>query len=288
MLKAKEYQMNSEYLDLVVTFPKQEYGPQPIEEEKVKGKQSDYWDNLSPETIKELNKARSLQRTKTKVKRYVIHKNMKYMWTLTFKCKKISVKSKKGVKTYDMGEIEDAWKMWKNFMQRCRRAGIDFPYVVTVEVQEKRLAEYGEKVFHFHFATNVNIPIDKPKAKKRGMKYCMQDLWIYGYSYVTKPKSKRKYANGYLMKYIGKMFDETEKGAHRYRCSEKMECPTKIRIFTSEEEADLYVKYYAARNGLDYFKAYFPLSDGHNEVLYYGIKPFPEEKKSFGRGVLPK
>lgn len=288
MLRMKEYMMNEEYRDVVVTFPKHEYGPMPEEAEKPKGSKAQYWNELPQETIDELNKARSIQRTKTKVKRYVINRNMKYMWTLTFKSKMTPVASKKGTAYYDAGDIEDAWKMWKGFLQRCRRAGLNFPYVVTMEVQEERQKTYGEKVFHFHFATNMNIPINEEYAKKRGMKVSMMGLWKHGRVFVTKPKSKRKFANGYMMKYIVKMFDETQKGAQRYRCSEKMECPSRIQFFNTEEEADLYVKFYAARHGLDYFKAYFPLSDGHNEVLYYGIKPFPEEKKAFGRGVLPK
>lgn len=275
MIRVKQYDMNDQYMDIVATFPKREYGP---ELPKYGHDQADipkesYWNEVEQDRKMELNKERSIQRTKTKVKRYVIHKNMKYMWTLTFAKKHTQVVSSKGIKTYDTGELKDAWTLWSNFMKRCQRAGLRFDYIVTIEVQEGRLEQFGEKVYHFHFATNQNLPIDQEKAKKRGYKHSMLSLWGHGRIHVSKQKSKKKFANVYLMKYITKMFDVC-KGSQRYRCSERMSCPEKVLFFNSEQDLDMYVwKLVNHRDLAKPFKAYFPITDGHNEVLFYGLTP---------------
>lgn len=266
--------MNDQYIDYVATFPKMEckLSDNPNRPENQKGSKESYWNELEQDKKMELNMQRSIQRTKTKVKRYVIHKNMRYMWTLTFAKKENPVKSSKGVNFLDAGNLKDAWQLWTNFIKRCKRAGLKFNYIVTIEVQEKRLEKYGEKVYHFHFATDANLPIDMAKAKKRGMKSCLLSLWNHGQINVQKQKSKKKFANVYLMKYITKMFGET-KGSQRYRCSEGMQIPTETSFYESESAFDMAVQRLITERGLQVFKAYFPINDGHSECLYYGVSP---------------
>lgn len=273
-VRVKQYDMNDQFIDIVATFPKLKSSihSNPDNPENQQMQQATFWNELEQDKKMELNKERSIQRTKTKVKRYVIHKNMKYMWTLTFSKKYITVLSSKGEKKYDTGVLADAWKLWTNFIQRCHRAGLRFDYIVTIEVQEKRLEKYGEKVYHFHFATNRNLPIDKSKAKKQSVSAGLLSLWGHGRIDVQKQKSKKKFANVYLMKYITKMFDVC-KGAQRYRCSENMQIPQVNLYFRSEMELDLYVHDLAQKAGLRIFKEYFPLSNGHNEILFYGVTP---------------
>lgn len=276
MLRVKQYNMNDKYIDITAIFPKDVYGPKlpsygPDLPDNMK--KDSYWNEIAQDEKMELNKMRSIQRTKTKVKRYVIHKNMRYMWTLTFAKKYTPVVNSKGQKIYDAGSLQDAWHIWKMFLKRCARVGLKFDYIATIEVQEERLKKFGEKVFHFHFATNVNIPINQDFAKRSGKGYSMNSLWKHGIVNVQKQKSKKKFANVYLMKYITKMFDESSKGSQRYRCSEGMFIPTEIKFFNTEQELDIYVRKLANVNGCRIFKDYFPLSDGHNEVLFYGITP---------------
>lgn len=271
MLRVKTYHMNDKYQDIIATFPKLKCSI--FDKPNADEKKETYWNELDHDTKMSLNMERSIQRTKTKVKRYVIHKNMRYMWTLTFAKKELTVKSSKGVKNYDTGDLNDVWTIWKAFLKRCSRAGLKFDYIVTVEVQEKRLETYGEKVFHFHFATNTNLPISMEYAKKRGLKHSMLSLWGHGSINVQKQKSKKKFANIYLMKYITKMFGETSKGAQRYRCSEGMTIPISSMWFSSESELDFYIQKMSQRNGQKIFKQYFPLVNGKNEVLYYGLTP---------------
>lgn len=275
MLRVKQYNMTDQFIDMVATFPKNCYGPQLPEsgDDMPKGKKESYWNEIEQDKKMELNKERSIQRTKTKVKRYVIHKNMKYMWTLTFGSKLVTVGSGNSAKTYDAGTLSGAWHLWKNFLKRCNRAGLHFDYIVTIEVQEKRLANHGEKVYHFHFATGSLLPIDKRQAKRAGVADGLLSLWGHGRIDVQKQKSKKKFANLYLMKYITKMFDET-KGGQRYRCSEGMQVPVEIKFFNSEAELDFYVMQLTSNRDLSKpFKAYFPLTNGYNEILFYGLTP---------------
>lgn len=271
MIRVKTYDMTDKFIDVVATFPKLKCSihDKPNENEI----KESYWNELDHDTKLSLNQERSIQRTKTKVKRYVIHKDMRYMWTLTFAKKIVPVKSSKGITNYDAGCLDDVWKIWKAFMKRCERANLKFDYIVTVEVQEKRLETYGEKVYHFHFATNKNLPIDNAFAKKRGMKEGMLSLWGHGSINVQKQKSKKKFANIYLMKYITKMFEATGKGTQRYRCSQNMVIPTRNMWFPTEEALDFWINKMAAIKDLKFFKEYYPLSNGNNEVLYYGLSP---------------
>jgi hypothetical protein len=174
------------------------------------------------------NISRSIRRSRTKVRRVCSRYKMKYMWTLTFAAPEVQVinPTNKRVSSFDAGDIQDAWDVWKLFLQRCRKAGLDFSYIATIELQEKRLENHGQRVYHFHFATDKLIPINRLQALKAGKKAWMQKFWTFGHVFVTRSRSRNKLANNYLMKYISKSFDESNlKGQQRYRISEGMRIP---------------------------------------------------------------
>ena len=194
----------------------------------------------SEEQKRQQNIDRALQRAKTKIRRLTQRYNMRYMWTLTFKYKFTEVKNRNGsVETYDTGDFDSAWHLWKMFLKRCKRAGLDFDYICTIEVQEKRLQKYGEKVYHFHFITNEQIPITWDKARKQGKNYCLADLWGHGYCFVSKKKSEKKLAHLYVIKYVAKLLDEIGTGRQRYRVKQGLEIP--VEEFLINNHIDFYL-----------------------------------------------
>jgi hypothetical protein len=176
-------------------------------------KDSGYRHEMSREQKDIANKKKSINRTRTSLRRKAQKHGMTYMWTLTFAKKMNSI----GSKVYDCGDYDTVWKFWRSFLERCRVAGMSFPYVCTVEVQEKRMQRTGEKVYHFHFLTNQRIEIDT-----------MQQLWGNGFVFVSHNKSSKKLAHFYLVKYIAKLVEEMGSGRQRYRTSEGLEVPNEI------------------------------------------------------------
>lgn len=218
MFKVKEYDLGDQvekvgyYQDVVDSMHASKENFSTSNDRKFKHEKSE-------SVKKQQNKERSIQRARTKIRRLATKHNMRYMWTLTFSKKDVVVHNSRNKKTttYDAGNYEDAWKMWKRFLERCKRAGLDFDYIVTIEVQEKRLEKYGEKVYHFHFITNKPIPVNNERAKRQGKKYSMQSLWKHGYVYVSLKKACKKTVYRYIVKYIGKLIEEMGTGRQRYR-----------------------------------------------------------------------
>ncbi|MFJ7484623.1 hypothetical protein ACIQX5_30165 [Bacillus thuringiensis] len=226
------------------------------------------YSSLSDDEKKARNEEKSLRRTKSSIRRYCKTHNLRYMWTLTFAKKDVVVESKNGkVQVYDAGDLEDAWRMFKNFLRRCRKAGLDFKYVATVEVQEKRLEQYGEKVFHFHIATDKAIPVNKENAMKFRSKVWLTQFWTHGFVKVTKQKSARKFANAYLSKYIAKLVEEVPQANQRYRVANNMEIPVEEFLFQSEEELYLF----AGSMGVVEYNNLF-LVDDFLEIFYFDIR----------------
>lgn len=188
---------------------------------------------VTEEQKQERNKESSIRRSKTKIRRIAQRYDMKYMWTLTFSKKEVKTSNKVNGKesVYDTGEYEDVWRLWKSFLKRCKDHGVEFDYIVTVEVQEKRLEQHGEKVYHFHFITNKQMPVNMKHARKQGLKTCIADLWGHGYVYVTKKKSKKKLVHLYIVKYLAKLIDEMGSGKQRYRAKQGMVLPITETIY---------------------------------------------------------
>lgn len=270
MINVKQYDLDSRHLDIVGVF---NIDKKEVSEYNVAiggGDNSNRWSELPQEKKDELNRSRSLIRTKSKVRRLVISQNMRYMWTLTF-AKKYVVNGNN--ETKDAGDINDIWDIWKAFIKRCKRAGVEFKYIVTLEVQEDRLATYGEKVYHFHFVTDLSMPVNSKKAKQMKKDYDILNLWGHGFVFVSSSIQGKSLAARYITKYITKMFDEIGKDSNRYRCSKGMIIPCQRKQFESELELDLYVVELAKEHNLDMKKEYYALNDGDIEILVYILSP---------------
>lgn len=203
-----------------------------------------YKHELSEEFKERDNLNRVVRRAKTKIRRLAKRYNMQYMWTLTFAKQETIVVNPVTKKQYiyDVSTWDGAWKLFTRFIARCHKAGLKFDYIATAEVQEDRLKKYGEKVFHFHMATNLYIPQNKMMLKKYNrshkekMFYSLNDFWTFGYSKATQKKGN-KYCSNYMIKYISKNFEELEiKSRQRYRVSQGMIIPVTKLEFTSHDD----------------------------------------------------
>lgn len=290
--KFKQYDLDSHHIDIVGYIPSKKNTSKDDQNSNSSNnlqEKPSLWSELSQEQRDYYNRQRSGFRTKSKVRRSIIKYNMRYMWTLTFKSKIIT--DKKG-NVKDAGDVKDVWKIWNAFLKRCSRKGLTFKYIVVLEVQEKRLKKYGEKVYHFHFCTNKFIHHSKKTAhkfykytkatdEKVDLSINMSDLWGHGFVYATSFKNDTKMsAAGYLTKYVTKSFEEIEeKGVQRYRISEGLTVESYEREETMEIEMDAVVEKLAREKNCFHKKEYH-LIDGHNEILVYTICPKSKKKKN--------
>ena len=150
--QVKQYNLDSHHIDLVGWIPPKTNASDRLPPSSTK--LQSLWSTLTQEQKDFYNRQRAGYRMKSKIRRSIIAHNMRYMWTLTFKKKYITDGNGK---TKDAGNLSDIWKIWKAFLKRCSRKGLEFPYIVTIEMSEKRKAKYNEEVYHFHFCTNTFI-----------------------------------------------------------------------------------------------------------------------------------
>lgn len=205
------------------------------------GESKDAYKHERSEELKEQdNRERATRRAKTKIRRLAKRYNMQYMWTFTFGKQITTIYNPKNKKTYtyDCSTWEGAWHLFKLFIARCRKVGLKFNYIATAEIQEKRLAKYGEKVYHFHMATDMYVPQNKQmlikyncENKNAQLKHSLNDFWTFGFTKATEKKTNL-YCTNYMVKYISKAFEELEiKAKQRYHVSEGMVIPvTKIEF----------------------------------------------------------
>lgn len=92
---------------------------------------------VSPERLAE-NRARTLRRTCSQVRRLVLAYDLCWLTTLTF--------------ADEVTGWERAWKYFENFIRRARRTWGAFHYVAVMAIQEERAATTGVRVWHFHLA----------------------------------------------------------------------------------------------------------------------------------------
>lgn len=275
----KQYNLDSHHVDLVAWIPPKTdpYDRLPASSSK----QQSLWSTLTQEQKDYYNRQRAGYRMKSKIRRSIIAHNMRYMWTLTFKNK--FIKDGNG-NVKDTGDLSDIWKIWKAFLKRCHRKGLEFPYIVTIEMSEKRKEKYNEEVYHFHFCTNVFIHFNQKTARKFGadnVSLNMSDLWGHGYVYATNFKGDTKSAAAnYLTKYVTKSFEEIEqKGARRYHISQGLNVDGFIIDQTEEIELDEYVYNMAKKKNCFFKKSYHCIDGGETEILVYTIFPKTKKKK---------
>lgn len=284
MFAVKQYDLDGRHVDVVAVLGARKSDEQYLGLGNADAINRVKWADLDQEVKDKYNKERSLQRTKTKVRRLCISQNMCYMWTLTFASKIYHVNVKGQPVKKDAGDLNDAWDAWRAFIKRCKRAGLEFDYIVTVEVQEKRLEQHNELVYHFHFVTNKLMAVNAETAREMKRQHNIKDLWGHGHVFVSfRKKTQKGMVARYITKYISKMFDAAVKSTHRYRCSKGMVIPCKKMQFDTEIEIDMYMKKLADEKGLQLKKEYYPLNNGDIEVLVYLLSP-KEYKKYKKRG----
>lgn len=235
MFKVTEYDLNSEvervglYQDVVEKMQ---------DRKKIISDKPRLKYEISEEERKQRSVEASISRARTRVRRLAQRYQLKYMWTLTFKETKVEVKNRNGSTSYyDTSNIDDVFKLWTSFLKRCSRAGIKFDYICTVEVQEKRLKKYGDKVYHFHFITNKKLPINSVQAIKMGYRKGINELWGHGYTFVSKPRrSQENKVYLYIVKYLTKLIEEMGVGRQRYRVSQGMYIPKEVYFLSSHIE----------------------------------------------------
>lgn len=286
----KQYNLDSYHIDIVGYI-----SPKNTSEESTHEgteKTSSMWSELSQEQKDYYNLQRAGFRAKSKIRRTIIKYNMRYMWTLTFATKHF--KDGNG-NLKDAGNLDDVWKVWKAFIKRCKRKGLEFPYIVVLEVQEKREKKYNEKVYHFHFCTSTfiyhshKVAAKFAKAQKKKDKAAtpidvsinMADLWGHGYVYATNFKDDTKQAAAaYLTKYVTKAFEEIEgKGVNRYRISQGLPVEGHVREESQEVEMDEVVYQMAKDRNCFWRKSYHCIDGGQTEILIYTIFPRSKKKK---------
>ncbi len=146
-----------------------------------------------PEERAAENKARSVQRSKTTVRRkvkqlYGQNDGKLYMLTLTY--------------ADNMQDIDQAQKDFRAFKRRLKKRGIDFQYIAVLERQKRG-------AWHFHILTNVYLEHAK-----------WEKYWGHGFVWIDKPRSIRQSVR-YMVKYLQKTFEDMEhKYRNRYLCSQ--------------------------------------------------------------------
>lgn len=205
---------------------------------------------LSEEYKERDNLNRAVRRAKTKIRRLAKRYDMQYMWTLTFAKQQTIVINPVTKKQYiyDVSSWDDAWKLFSRFIARCRKVGLKFDYIAVAEIQEERLKKYGEKVFHFHMATNLYIPQNSVMLKKYNfshkdkMFFSLNDFWNFGHSKATK-KRTNKFCSNYMIKYMTKAFEDIEiKSRQRYRVSQGMVIPVSKLEFEDHNAMIAWIK----------------------------------------------
>jgi len=139
--------------------------------------------------------AEAVRRARTTVRRFCAEHKLVYMWTLTYR-----------------GDGEHDVEQVRRHVERLRekivkdRNGRPFPYVAVPELHS---SDHG---FHVHMAVPFWYKHRKlAKAWGRGHVWCSS---LHQRGQCRFEGSRR--AAGYLAKYIGKAFEETAMGRHRY------------------------------------------------------------------------
>jgi hypothetical protein len=130
------------------------------------------------------------------------------MWTLTFR---------ENVTSYD-----EATRLYNAFLRRLKREFPKgkFPLLSVREIQEKRAASTGMRVWHFHIAVKRHVKHD-----------VLTKLWGLGHVHLSfrRTKSARVGAEkvaSYIAKYVGKdAGQDRPAGKHRYSCARGMSVP---------------------------------------------------------------
>lgn len=127
-------------------------------------------------------------------------------------------------------DLERFWRLFTRFLQRCRRAGIEFRYVAVPELQKRG-------AWHLHVAIDRYLPHAQVYAE-----------WIAVVGSGTADLHKFKARSdadkaiavaGYISKYIGKTLMGAEFGRKRYRCSRGIEVSKETEVMDRRFTGDV-------------------------------------------------
>lgn len=138
------------------------------------------------------NKERSIKRSRQtvrhKVKEMSANNPAVYMWTLTY--------------AENMQDWDKAVRDWEIFCKKLKRCvSGDFQYIAVKERQKRG-------AWHYHVIASIWIDQRELTA-----------IWGHGHVWIKKCHDAR-HACRYVLKYMTKVFDETDKGQNRYCCSQ--------------------------------------------------------------------
>lgn len=155
---------------------------------------------------KSLEKMREIWKIKNKIKDYVLCNDFDSFWTLTFNSER-----------YD---YEIAFKKMSKWLEKMRKKYGKFRYIVIPEIHK-------DGAIHFHGVFGgLRAVLSNSGIKHRNVPVYNCPEWKYGFTTITKMRSKEKCAN-YVTKYFTKQMQETivKKGQKKYWCSKGLELP---------------------------------------------------------------
>lgn len=179
-----------------------------------------YHDELSEEELQKNlkdSRERHMYEVRGKLRDYARNNEFNHFWTLTFDPKKHG----------HADELRfDLMADWlKKERHKAQRRGQEFRYIFVPEYHTGS-GDNGHTV-HWHGVTGGYVPelIDSGK-KYRNVSVWNCVSWKYGFSNVTKVRSKKKVAN-YITKYITKDFvnSPVRKGKKKYWASKNLQLP---------------------------------------------------------------
>lgn len=179
--------------------------------------------DLTDEELDEIKKHR-LFKIKNKMKDYARNNDFSYFFTLTFDPEKYG--------TDNVIRYEHMKKWLHKERAKARYHGKEFRYVFVPEFHKGNGKNF--KTIHWHGIVGGYCPdlVDSGK-KHRNIKVFNCKTWEFGFSTVTKVKSKRKISN-YMTKYITKdlLDSPVRKGKKKYWASKNLKTPQKKYLNT--------------------------------------------------------
>lgn len=155
---------------------------------------------------KKLEKLRQIYKIKTKIKDYVLCNDFDCFWTLTFKS--------------DRYDYDAAFLKLEKWLCKMRRKYGRFNYILIPELHK-------DGAIHFHGVTGgFKGQLEDSGVKHNRVKVYNCSDWEYGFTTITKMRSKEKCAS-YVTKYFTKEMQDTvvEKGKKKYWCSRGLRLP---------------------------------------------------------------
>ncbi|MDW7669384.1 MAG: hypothetical protein SCJ93_11215 [Bacillota bacterium] len=183
----------------------------------------------------EMNRQRTLQKARSKLRRIIKCFKLDRFITLTF--------------AENIQDVGQADAEFRKFMKRIRRRFPELKYVAVREFQKRGAV-------HYHMA--VNTFINQEYLKK---------IWGNGHVWIERRTGSQQQVINYICKYISKhMEDERLKGRHAYLSSQGLSVSYEDCYFSSKDEMLMFCK----QNYGEKMKDKKVLSYDDNQVVWIG------------------